>query len=82
MGRNKRKNAGEQTLLGLVLRCILLLVGPYAYLMLCGLVFDYLLKWYFMTDFIFYSLIVLWVAAIIWVIVLILRFVKAKRKGV
>ncbi len=48
----------------LVGKSILLLVIPYAYLFLCGFIFDRLLRWYFMTTFIFVSLIVLYILAI------------------
>ncbi len=66
---------------GLVLRTVLLLVIPYAYLMLCGLVFDMLLKWYFMTGFIFYSLITLYVIAIVLIVLMAVKFSKNRRKG-
>ena len=50
---------------GMILRIIILLVIPYAYLMLCGLIFDRLLHLYGMTTFIFISLIVLYAAAFV-----------------
>ena len=57
---------------GMALRIIILLVIPYAYLMLCGLIFDKLLHLYSMTTFIFISLIVLYIAAIVCVILSII----------
>ena len=64
---------------GLVLRCIILLLIPYAYLFLCGLVFDKWLKLYRMTPFIFWSLIVLYVIAIAVIVLAIVRFVRLTR---
>lgn len=57
-----------KSLLGLVVRIVILMIIPYAYLMLCGLVFDWWLHMYEMTNFIFYSLIVLAVAAVVLII--------------
>lgn len=65
---------------GLVLRCVILLLIPYAYLLLCGLVFDKWLKMYRMTPFIFYSLIVLYVIAIVVIILAIVRFARTRRR--
>ena len=62
----------------LVGKCVLLLVIPYAYLFLCGALFDALLKWYFMTTFIFFSLIFLYVFAIILIIWAIVRYSRRK----
>ena len=47
--------------------------------MLCGLVFDHFLKWYFMTGFIFISLIILFVIALTLSIWAVVRFLKYKR---
>jgi len=52
----------------LVLKTLLLLVIPYAYLMLCGLIFDRWLKLYMMTTFIFVSLCVLVVLALLFIV--------------
>lgn len=65
--------------LALILKIILMLVIPYAYLMLCGLIFDHFLKWYFMTNFIFVSLILLFLIALILSIWAIVRFIIYKR---
>lgn len=62
--------------LSLVGKCALMLAIPYAYLILCGLIFDKLLKWYFMTTFIFVSLMILYLAAFVMIAVAIYRFVK------
>ncbi len=67
---------------GLLGRSVLLLVLPYAYLMLCGLVFDHLLKWYFMTGFIFWSLLALYALAVGLILWMTVRFVKNKKRGV
>jgi len=64
----------------LVGKSVLLLVLPYAWLIFCGLVFDKLLKWYFMTTFIFFSLIALYLLAIVAVVFLIVGFVKKNKK--
>ncbi len=57
-------------------KCLLLFVIPYAYLILCGVVFDLWLKWYFMTTFIFVSLIVLYLIALAMVGIAIYLHVK------
>lgn len=62
----------------LVGKSILLLVIPYAYLFLCGAIFDALLHWYFMTPFIFYSLIALYVIALALIIWAIVRYSRRK----
>lgn len=62
----------------LVLKCVLLLVIPYAYLFACGAIFDALLRWYFMTNFIFYSVIVLYVIAIAMMAWAIIRYCRRK----
>ncbi len=71
----------SRTLPGLIGRCLGALALPYVYLLLCGLVFDKLLKWYFMTGFIFYSLLALYAAAIALVVWMILRFVKSGKRS-
>lgn len=60
---------------------LLLLVIPYAYLMACGLVFDYLLKWYFMTGFIFVSLIALYLLALCLIVWAVVRFAGRGKGG-
>ncbi|NCB75151.1 MAG: hypothetical protein EOM51_10475 [Clostridia bacterium] len=63
----------------LVLKSLLLLAIPYAYLMLCGLLFDYLLKWYFMTVFIFVTLVIFYLIAIVLIVWAVNRYLKQKR---
>ena len=65
---------------GIVLRIVIMLVIPYAYLMLCGLVFDRWLYMYQMTKFIFWSLMALWAVAVVLSVLCIIWSVKA-RKG-
>ncbi|NCB52307.1 MAG: hypothetical protein EOM54_10550 [Clostridia bacterium] len=65
----------------LILKCLLLLAVPYAYLMLCGLLFDYLLKWYFMTAFIFVSLALFFTIALAIIIWANIRYFRQRRKG-
>lgn len=65
--------------LSLVGKCVLMVAIPYAYLIICGLIFDKLLKWYFMTTFIFVSLMVLYLAAFVMIAVAIYRFVRGNR---
>jgi len=62
----------------LIGKCVLLLLIPYAYLFLCGAIFDALLRWYFMTPFIFYSLIVFYVIAIALIIWAVVRYSRRK----
>lgn len=71
----------SNTLGALIGKCLLMLLIPYAYLFACGLVFDMWLKWYFMTTFIFVSLIILYVIAIALVVIAIRNYKKAKKKG-
>ena len=66
---------------GVLLRIIILLAIPYAYLMLCGLIFDMWLRMYEMTTFIFYSLIALYVAALVLSVLTVVWTVKAKKAG-
>lgn len=61
-------------------KCILLLLIPYAYLFLCGFVFDMLLRWYFMTTYIFISLIVLYIIAIALVVMAVKHYREYKRE--
>ena len=64
----------------LVLKCILLLVIPYAFLLLWGLVFDGWLKLYGLRGFIFYFVIVLYVAALALIAIAIVKFVRTRGK--
>ena len=70
------ENTTPWSLLG---KCILMLAIPYVYLIVCGLIFDKLLKWYFMTTFIFVSLMVFYFAAFVMIAVAIYRFMKGRR---
>lgn len=63
----------------LVLKSLLYLVIPYVYLFLCGFIFDMLLKWYFMTTFIFFSMIALYLVAIVLIVLMIVRFLREKK---
>lgn len=60
----------------LIGKSVLYLVIPYAYLFLCGFLFDALLKWYFMTTFIFFSLIALYIVAIVLIVMMCIRYFK------
>lgn len=62
----------------LVGKSVLLLLIPYAYLFLCGAIFDALLHWYFMTTFIFFSMIVLYLIAIAMIAWAIARYCRRK----
>ena len=66
---------------GLIGKCVLMLVIPYAYLLLCGLVFDKLLHWYSMTTFIFFSLLALYLIAIILCVIAIRNFCRRKKRA-
>jgi len=63
----------------LILRIVILLVIPYAYLMLCGLIFDYWLHMYNMTNFIFFSLIALYVIAVVLCVLSVVWYVQSKK---
>ena len=64
---------------GLILRIVILLAIPYAFLMLCGLIFDKWLKMYNMTTPIFIALCILYAIAIALCICSIVWFNKAKK---
>ena len=68
----------SKSLGALLMKCVLLLLIPYAYLFLCGAIFDALLRWYFMTSFIFFSMIALYIVAITMVIWAIVRYRRRK----
>ena len=81
--RKKKKTLKElltaKSIGGLILRIVILLAIPYAFLMLCGLIFDKWLKMYYMTTPIFIALCILYVIAIILCICCIVWFNKAKK---
>ncbi len=64
---------------GLALRIVLGLAIPYAYLMLCGLIFDRWLHLYNMTTFIFFSYVILALAGIAEIVLSIIKYVKRKK---
>ena len=66
---------------GLALRIVLALVIPYAYLMLCGLVFDKWLHAYGMTTFIFFSYAFLALLGVAMIVLCIVSFVKRGKNG-
>ncbi len=66
--------------LGLFFSWVALLLAPYAYVWLCGLVFDMLLKWYDAVVFIFVSMIVFWIIDIIIAILFTVGFAGRKKK--
>lgn len=65
---------------GVVVRIIILLAIPYAYLMLCGLIFDKWLRLYQATTFIFISLCVLYLIAIV-LCVMTVKWYAESQKG-
>ena len=65
-----------KNLKALIGKSVFYLVIPYAYLFLCGFLFDALLKWYFMTTFIFFSLIALYIVAIVLIVMMCIRYFK------
>ena len=69
-----------KNLKSLIVKSIVLILIPYAYLFVCGLVFDALLKWYFMTTFIFFSMVALYIAAIVLIILMCIRYSKKSKK--
>lgn len=66
---------------GLTLRIILGLLAPYAYLMLCGLVFDRWLRLYGMTTFVFFSYAILQVLGIAVAVLSIVSYSRRKKSG-
>ena len=89
MENKKKKSFGQKikelltakSVGGVIVRIIILLAIPYAYLMLCGLIFDKWLRLYQATTFIFISLCVLYVIAIVLCIFTIKWSNEAKRSG-
>lgn len=79
--KNKMKTIFEKmttnkSVKSLVLKSIIFLLIPYAYLFICGALFDMLLKWYFMTTFIFVSMCVLVVIAVVLIVYSIIKYRK------
>lgn len=68
----------NKTIGALVGKSVLLLAIPYAYLIICGLVFDYWLKMYNAVFFIFGSLVLLYLLAIVLVVLAVTCYVKRK----
>ena len=66
---------------GLVLRIVILLAIPYAFLMLCGLIFDTWLHLYGATTYIFFALIALYAAALVLIVLSIVWYCKAGKKS-
>lgn len=60
----------------LLLKSICMLLAPYVYLFVCGFIFDMLLKWYFMTTFIFVTLCLFALLAVTLIVVSVVKFVK------
>lgn len=65
----------------LVGKILLMLAIPYTYLLLCGLVFDYWLKWYHMVMFIFFSFVGFYLVAFTMIGIAIVRYVKSSSKA-
>ena len=64
----------------LIAKSVLYLLIPYAYLFICGFLFDMLLKWYFMTMFIFFSMAALYIVAIVLIVCMCIRYRKKTKK--
>lgn len=60
----------------LVIKSVIYMLIPYAYIFVCGFIFDMVLKWYFMTTFIFISMCILWMIAIALIIISIIKYRK------
>ena len=66
---------------GLALRIVLALLIPYAYLFLCGFIFDKLLHRYDMVMFIFISLCVFYLIALCYIVICIVNFRRNKKRN-
>ena len=66
---------------GLIVRIVLGLLIPYAYLYLCGLVFDTWLHAYNMVTFVFFSYVTFQLLGIAFAIVAIVKNSKRKKQG-
>ena len=64
---------------GVIVRIIILLAIPYAYLLLCGLIFDKWLRLYQATTFIFISLCILYLIAIVLCVLTVKWYLEAKK---
>ncbi len=83
-GDSKRKKPTQKqkkpmTLKRLIITSVILLVAPYAYLMLCGLILDTWLNMPESVLFIFYSLITFWLIDIGIIIYLVVKYVRNKK---
>jgi len=63
----------------LILEIVIFILIPYLYLIACGFIFDKWLHMYNMTVFIFFSLMFLWLIALILSVLVIISFVKSKK---
>ncbi len=77
-----KKITTNDSVKSLVIKSIIFILIPYVYLFVCGIVFDMLLKWYFMTTFIFISLCVLVIGAIALIVYSIIQYNKAKKEQI
>ena len=66
---------------GLTVRIVLALLIPYAYLFLCGFIFDKLLHRYDMVMFIFISLCVFYLIALCYIVICIVNFSRNKKRN-
>ncbi len=78
-GKPKRAKK-PMTLKKLIITSVILLVVPYAYLMLCGLIFDTWLNMPEAVLFIFYSLITFWIVDIGIIIYLTVRYIRNRKR--
>ena len=61
-------------------KSLILLLIPYAWLWLCSILFQGILKWLFMSGFTLISTLILFFAALVCIEIIIRAFVKKKRK--
>lgn len=81
LGKSFKGLTEHASVKSLVVKSIIYLIVPYVYIFVCGLIFDVLLKWYFMTTFIFVSMCVLWILAIVLIVISIVKYKKGASDG-
>ena len=75
-----KKKMTAKSVGALVARIVIMLAIPYAYLMLCGLIFDKWLHMYKATGFIFWSLMTFWAIALALSVLSVIWYVKSRQE--
>ncbi len=80
-GAKPKKQKKPMSVLGLIVRCLLLIVTPWAFVMLSGLILDMWLKLYDAVPYIFYTFILLCIVDFFHIIHFIVAFILRRRRA-